>query len=310
MVIKVAIDIQILAIAVTESLGLVFFLLDLTFLRMSRRIGSKTKALENQKNPLSEEAERKCFSFKWAIKQSNRSRKILAANPILVAIPFICGITIVFVLLTLLQSIGYVMLLSFVGMAIFLDSEAFESFSYGKAITKVSLTQLNRGDQSYMKIAKEALELATVRFFIVGLVLTVAGPVISQIFDGLVYSIAMYSIVLFSTTEVAFTVSPVLASLLAMILPGVLLYLPELIGKTLLYYMRRLGFIGRMLGHRTLPKEKLESVEQFPYAPITASQTAIVIDSDEPTHGRIIISSHNTLTVLKQPSRKKNIPEE
>lgn len=286
-------------------------MLALTFLRMSRKIGGKKKEVfeNSQKNTVSEKSEQNCYSFKWAISNSMKAKKVFAANPVYIAIPFILALGSAFILLTMFQSIGYVMLLSFIGMTIFLDSDAFESFGYGKVIIKAPLIQLNEEDQSYMKIAKEVLELATVHFFMVGMVLVVVGPFIREIFDGLTYAIAVYSIAVFSTTEMAATVSPVLALFLALGLPGILLYLPELVGRTLFREMKKLGLIRKML-HGTRAQEELESSEHLPYAPITASRTAITIDSDEPTHGRIIINSHNTVTILHQASRRKNIDEE
>lgn len=153
------------------------------------------------------------------------------------------------------------------------------------------------------------MELAFVRFLIVGSILAIVGPFITQVFDGLIYTLGAYSLVLFSTTEVAFAVSPVLALLIALILPGVLLYLPELIGKILIHKMRVWGPLHRML-HGKSSYEELESGEKLPYAFMTASNTAITMDSNERASSRLIISSHNVITVLKEPSRKKNAPEE
>jgi len=302
-----AMDIQVLGIIITESLGLIFFLLALTFLQMSRRIGGKREALEDsQKNTVSGKIEENCFSFRWAMERSMKSRKVFGANPILIAIPFVLALGTGFILLTLFQSIGYVMLLSFVGMTIFLDSEAFEAFGYGKAIIKASLTQLNNEDQSYMKIAKEALELATARFFMVGIILAVIGPFIQKLFDGLIYAIAMYSIVLFSTTETAYAISPVLACFIAMVLPGILLYLPELVGRTLFHKMKELGLIRKMLRHGAPAEE-----EQLPYTPMYASDNVIAVNSHgNVTPGRIIINSHNTITILDKRALEKENPEE
>lgn len=303
-----AIDIQTLGTIVTESIGLFFFLLAIAFLHTSRRIDTKAKELESE-SATDEESERNCFSYKWAIDNSTKTRRVFAANLLYVAIPFMLAICTSLILLMMLQSFGYVMLLSFVVMAIFLDTEAFESLSYGKAVIKKPLSQLNKEDQSYMKIAEEALELAFVRFLIVGSILAIVGPFITQVFDGLIYTLGAYSLVLFSTTEVAFAVSPVLALLIALILPGVLLYLPELIGKILIHKMRVWGPLHRML-HGKSSYEELESGEKLPYAFMTASNTAITMDSNERASSRLIISSHNVITVLKEPSRKKNAPEE
>lgn len=278
---------------------------------MSRKIGGKIEApKETQKNTVTEGTEENCYSFKWAIDNSMKARKVFAANPLYIAIPFVLAFGAGFVLLTLLQSIGYVMLLSFVGMTIFLDSEAFEAFGYGRAIIKAPLTQLNREDQSYMKIAKEALEFATVRFFMVGIILAFAGPFIRQIFDGLIYTIAVYAILVFNTTEMAVAVSPVLALFLAMVLPGIFLYLPELAGRTLFHKMKALGLIRRMLHRTRTEEESVISEEKLPYAPTTVSSPAITMESHERTHGRIIITSHATMTVLKKAPRERKVSEE
>lgn len=153
-----AIDIQTLGTIVTESIGLFFFLLAIAFLHTSRRIDTKAKELESE-SATDEESERNCFSYKWAIDNSTKTRRVFAANLLYVAIPFMLAICTSLILLMMLQSFGYVMLLSFVVMAIFLDTEAFESLSDGKAVIKKPLSQLNKEDQSYMKIAEELWNL-------------------------------------------------------------------------------------------------------------------------------------------------------
>jgi len=283
-------DIQILAIALTEALGLVFFLLALMFLQMSRRISSKRKAIETQKNIVTKED---CYSFKWVLNHSMKAKKVLAANPIYFVIPFVVAIVATYVLLALFQNIGYVMSLSFVAVTIFLSSDAFEAFGYGRTITKAPIDQLSEEDKGYMEIAKEALELATVRFLMVGIILIAIGPFIRQLFDGLIYSIAVYSIVLFSATEVVFSVSPAIALFLAMVLPGILLYLPELIGRSIVHKLKRAGLIRKILRHEALTQQEPSGEERFRSVPDSISDNLIIVDS------------HGTMVFLDKKTRKE-----
>lgn len=293
-------DIHVLAIIVTESLGLVFLSIALTFLYMSQKIKHKTKSLENATTG---ENSGKCYSFEWAMNSSLKTKRLLTANPFYFAIPSVLALGATFILLALLQSIGYVMFLSLAGITIFMELEAYEAFRYGKTITKVSLSQLNEEDLGYMRIAQEALEAATIRFSIVAIALMAAGPFIRQIFDTLIYTITTYSMILFNTTEIAFAISPLFALLIAMILPGILLYLPELIGRTLLHELEKLRLIGKMLRHKTPARLESEKIGNAPFSVVSG-------DYASPQASRTIIDSHYTIFFPNETEKKKNTREE
>ena len=62
---------------------------------------------------------------------------------------------------------------------------------------------------------------------------TVDSTFIPLIFDGLCFILLLYTRILFQAAGTAQNVSKGLALLIALILPGILLYLPELVGRTI-----------------------------------------------------------------------------
>lgn len=140
-----------------------------------------------------------------------------------------------------LLSTGYLALVALIGVAILLETDAFEAYSYSKAIQKVTLDRLNKEDQSYMELAKEALENAIIRFLIIGVIFAIAGSFIPQIFDGLIHALVTYTRIIFQATEASREISQGLALFVALILTGILLYLPELMGRVIFRRMKRLA---------------------------------------------------------------------
>ena len=231
-------DINFVAMVLMESFGAVFFLLVFLFVMCSRRINGKMKAC--WKVPAGTMTDESCFSYEWAVSHMMKPRKIIYPSPfllfVLVALFFVIAIPFV----TIFYSIGYSMLLALIGCAIFFDEDAFQAYSYGRAVQRVTLGELDKEDESYMEIAREALQIGAIRFLIMGATFAFAGPFIPQIFEGLCYAFALYmGYTLFLATEVASNISIVLTIVTAAIFTVVLLYLPELVLRTLLRMLKR-----------------------------------------------------------------------
>ena len=231
-------DINILAIVLMESFGAVFFLSFFWSMMWSRRIGGKMEACG--KVPAATMTDEPCFSYKWVLSQTTKPRKVMYPSLLL---SFVFGALFLVVgipFLTIFYTIGYTMLIALVGCAIFLEEDTFQAYGYGKALQKVSLGELDKEDESYMKIAREALQIGTIRFLIAGTIFAFAGPFIPQIFNGLCYALALYmKYTLFLATEAASNISLVLAIVTALVLPGALLYLPEMVWRILLKMLKR-----------------------------------------------------------------------
>lgn len=236
-------EIDVIAIILMESFAVVFFLSAFIIINLSRRIGGKIEALQEalEKAPVTgERLEESCYSYKWVMGHSLKSRNLVgllvrSIGPggflmgCIMALSLFLGV----VLLIIFHSAGYTMFIALTGAAIIFETDAFEAYSYAKSVQKVALEQLVKEDQSYMEIAKEVFERAALRFLVVGTTFAVAGPFVPQIFQGLIYAFSIYTNILFQATETALNVSFVLAIIIAFILPAILLYLPELVGKTI-----------------------------------------------------------------------------
>lgn len=229
------IEIDLIAIVLMESFGVICFLLGFMFIKHSQKLSGKIEALQQAlvKAAKTDESveEETCYSYKWAINQVMKPKKTIAPKtyfPLL-----IWGLTgvIVITVLAIFSSAGYSLLIALVGSAVFLQTDVFEAHNYSKAIQKITPDQLNKEDQSYMEIAKEALKIGGIRFLLTGATFALAGPFIPLIFDGLCYVLVLYTRILFQAAGTAQNVSKALAVIIALILPGILLYLPELVGR-------------------------------------------------------------------------------
>lgn len=226
-----------------ESFGVAFFLFAFIFAKLSRRVGGKIEVLQEalKKAPAMHETRwEPSYSYKWVMSHSLKSRSpvmrligAVGVGSFLIICIWVLSLAICLTLLIIFHSAGYTLFIALIGATILFETDAFEAYSYAKSVQKIAIDQLVKEDQSYMVIAKEAFEIATLRFLIVGASFAVAGPFVPQIFHGLVYALAIYMNILFQTTETARNASLVLAIIIALILPGILLYLPELVGKTL-----------------------------------------------------------------------------
>jgi len=242
------IEIDIIAIVLMESFGAAFFLSVFIFTKLSRRIGGKMEALQEALRDTSATREKpweQCYSYKWVLNHSLKSRSPIglltrSIGPgffLMMGIMALSAIVTLTVLI-ILHSAGYTVFIALIGAAILFETDALEAYSYVRSVQKVALDKLVEEDQSYMKIAKKTFEMAALRFLIVGAIFAVAGPFVVQIFNGVVYGLTMYMNILFQTTETVMNASHVLAIMIVLILPAILLYLPELVGKTLFHRMK------------------------------------------------------------------------
>lgn len=240
-------DKEIISIILVESFGILSFLLALVFFRLSRRIGDKQESLRKAKP--SEIWNGPCYSYKWVMSNTLKPRKILEATPFLAVFAFFITWLLYFVIgpRVFFWVLGYPALVALIGVAILIKTDAFEAYSYSKAIQKAPLDHLSGEDQSYMGLAKEALEKAIIRFLILGIIFAIAGPFIPQIFDGLIYVLVMYTRIVFRATEASKGISLFLAIATALILTSILLYLPELMGRTI---FRRVKLLAQRIWER------------------------------------------------------------
>lgn len=224
-------DIDILSIVLLECFGIVSFLLAFVFFRQSRKINDKQESLK--KATVDEIWDGPCYSYRWVMSHTLKPRKVLEATPFLAVCAFFITWFLYFFLgpRIFFWVLGYHALVALIGVAILIKTDAFEAYSYSKTIQKAPLDHLGREDQSYMELAKEALENAIVRFLIISVIFAIAGPFIPQIFDGLIYALVTYTRIIFQATEASKGISVILVFVIALILTGILLYLPELMGR-------------------------------------------------------------------------------
>ena len=248
------IEIDLIAIVLMESFGAICFLLGFVFIKNSQKLSGKMEALQetlvNAATTGESDQEETCYSYKWVISQVMKPKKAIAPKAYFPLLIWALTGVIVFTVLAVFSNTGYSLLIALIGSAVFLETDVFEAHSYSKAIQKVTLEQLNKEDQSYMEIAKEALKIGGIRFVLAGATFALAGPFIPLIFDGLCYILVLYASVIFQATGTAQNVSKALAVLIAFILPGILLLLPELVGRII--------FAKTKAAIRTMKKHKRE----------------------------------------------------
>ncbi len=150
-----------------------------------------------------------------------------------------------FFVTALISGFGYVSLIALVGTAIvLLQTNAFEAYGYSRAIQKVAPNRLNIQDEDYMEIAKEALQNGVARFLIIGVIFVTIGLFIRQIIDGSIYALVTYTGVIFQAIE---SLSMDKAFVIAVVLAAILLYVPELMGRTI---FRRVKLLTQKIWQR------------------------------------------------------------
>lgn len=217
----------------------------LVFFKQYQKINDKQESLK--KAATDEIWNGSCYSYKWIMSHTLKPRKVFAATPLLAVFAFFIGWFLLLLLGPGLLSLGYSTIVAIIGVAILLSTDAFEAYSYSTAVQKVALDSLRREDQSFMELAKEALEKAVIRFLIIGIIFAIAGPFIPQIFDGLVYAFVTYTRIMFQATEASMEVSRGLAIAVALSVTVVLLFLPELTGRIL---FRRVKLLAQRIWER------------------------------------------------------------
>ena len=237
------IGIDTIALIVMESLAVAFFLLTLLFVKQSRKIGSKMK--RHKESGLLLEGEGESWSQKWVVKNIVMSRRRILHPSSLGATLMIFGTWILagvfsFTALILLGTVGYAPLLVLVALAMVTDPEAYQAYRYVNAVVKVSINQLNKDDEDYMSIAKEALNRKTMRFLIIAIAFAFFGPFIPLVFESLTYTLAVYANILFKAYEISSRISVVLTLAILLLVPGLLLYFPEFFGRALFSMLKRL----------------------------------------------------------------------
>lgn len=250
-----SLDADIASIVVTESLGLVSLLVAFLFFRQLGRIRDIQKAFLSALNRgiLSERGNGKCFSSEWILDNIvYKPRKLMNATPLLVAtVAFLSAVFLYGALPRIAASLlrlGYAFVIAIIGMAILLWTDVFEASSYTNAIRKVATEQLDKEDQSYIELAREALEKAFLRFTSMGVAFALLGPFIPQIFNGVVYVFALYANIFFQISEASIEVLAAFGVVIVMILPAIMLFLPELMGRILIRKAKSLAL--KMLKRR------------------------------------------------------------
>jgi hypothetical protein len=235
---KLPIDIDITAILIMESLGIVSFIVALLFFRQRQRISDKQRAFRDALNRrvISDRGDGKCYSSEWVMDNiTQKPRKLLSATPLLIATlsllfaVFLYGIMPYIV--SNVISLGYTTVIALIGIAILLWTDAFEAYSYTNAVHKVTTEKLDKEDQSYIELAREALEKAFLRFVSMGVAFAVLGPFIPQIFNGFVNVFMLYTTAFFQGSEASFKAFTFFGAFIVLILIAFMLFfLPVVLG--------------------------------------------------------------------------------
>lgn len=238
---RLPIDIDIAAIGLMESLGVISFLVAFLFFKQRQRISDKQRAFQValKKQMISERGDGKCFSSEWVMGNIvYKPKKLLSATPLLLAtitlLVAVLSYGITAYMVANVVSLGYASVIALIGISVLLWTDAFEAYNYTSAIHKVAIEQLDREDQSYIELAREAVEKAFLRFASLGFSFALLGPFIPQIFNGFLEVFMLYTTVFFQASEASFKVLTVLGAVIVMMLPVLMFFLPEFLGRMLI----------------------------------------------------------------------------
>jgi len=238
---RLPIDVDAAAVVIMESFGVVSFIIASLFFRQFQRMNDKQRAFLNaiEKRLVGERGDGNCFSSEWV--KANivyRPRNLLNATPLLLAtVATVLGAFYYLVMPRFLTSalvLGYANVIVLIGIAILLWTDAFEAYRYTNSIRKVATEQLDREDQSYIELAREALQKASLRFFSLGIAFALIGPFIPEIFNSVVYVLALCATVFFQASEASLNVSKFFGVLILLMLPALMLFLPEILSRIII----------------------------------------------------------------------------
>jgi len=235
------INVDVAAIVVMESLGVISFLVALLFFRQRQRVRDKQKAFIDALNMklISERGDGKCYSSEWVLDNIvYKKKKLWIATPLFMAVLTAAMAVLLLEILPRLManfiSLGYSMVIALFGIAALLMTDAFQAYSYARAIADVAVKYMDKEDQSYLELARESLGKAFVRFFSLGVAFAILGPFIPVIFGGAVDAFLMYTTVFFQASEASFEISGLLGIVVIFALPVLMLFLPEILGRILI----------------------------------------------------------------------------
>lgn len=224
-----------------ESLGVLSFFVAFLFFRQYRRISGREREFLDALNrkQLSENGSGKCFSSEWVFDNIVfKPKKLLNATPLFMGVATILLVVFYYLvgpmLVSYILSLGYASVIVLVGVGVLLWTDAFEAFGYTTAFNKVSIERLDKEDRSYIELARESLEKAFLRFVSLGIAFVVFGPFIPQIFNGFVYAFTVYTTVFFEASQVSFKVFTALGMGVVLVLPVLMLFLPEILGRIMI----------------------------------------------------------------------------
>ncbi len=236
-----SVNVDYAAIVAMELFGFASFIMAFLFFTQLQRIRKKQREFMNALNRrmISERGDGKCHSSEWVMDNIvYRPKKMLNATPL-----FIFAVTVLLAffyyvigpnVVANVVSFGYTGVIVLFGVALLLWTDAFEAYSYTNAIRRVETDELDKEDQSYLELAREALEKAFLRFVSLGVAFSLLGPFIPQIFNGVVYVFMLYTTVFFKASEMSFKIWTVLGAAIVLILPVLLFFLPELLGRIII----------------------------------------------------------------------------
>lgn len=226
------------AIIAMEFFGVVSFAVAVLFFVQLRRVRRKQREFLDglNKRVITDRGDGKCYSSEWVMDNVvYRPKKLLNGTPLfLFVMVFLLAFFYYVVAPHLIANVlgfGYSAVIVLMGVAVLLWTDAFEAYSYANAIRKVETLELDKEDQSYLDLAEDALEKALFRFASLGVAFSLLGPFIPQIFNGVVYVFIMYTTVFFKASEMSFKVWTVLGAVVVLIIPALLFFLPELLGR-------------------------------------------------------------------------------